>query len=125
MTAFPPTPTQIDPCSNIGIGPFWFGTQEIGTQIWNNNPVGIKIVGIHLKWPVENGNLIKVKLADNVLWSGIALPPEYWITALSGNREIPPLGSKGLSAYFNLIARFDGYLVEVHFDNDCIISRSN
>jgi serine/threonine-protein kinase len=128
LTPSPPTPTPFSSCSNLGFGSFWPGAQEIGVDIWNMNTIGVKVDGIHVVWAGENGNLVMVNLAGSTLWENPPMgapPPELpWTTALSGNREIPPGGSKSLVSFFAVfpLARFDSYFLQVHFDNGCIVS---
>jgi hypothetical protein len=116
-----PSPTE-DPCFNIWPGGFWFGSKEVGTEIWNNNPTSIKINWIHFYWPVPNGKLEKIRLGGDTIWNDGALPPEVWATSLMNNRTIPPFASKRLIFEFQNDTDPFGYFVEIYFDNGCYFS---
>ncbi|GMR09184.1 MAG: hypothetical protein BMS9Abin28_0002 [Anaerolineae bacterium] len=118
-----PWPTSpVDPCTNILPGGFRIGSREAGTEIFNDNPVTIKIMWIHLNWPDPNGDLIKVRLEPDTIWNDRAPPPEAWLTSLKNDRSIPPFGSKPLIFFFQNNVQPWGYFLEMEFDNGCFIS---
>jgi serine/threonine-protein kinase len=116
--------TTIDPCMNIWPSGFWIGSREVGTEIWNDNPLPIRIDWIHFYWPDPNGKLEKIRLGSDTIWNDGAPPPEAWITGLMNNRSIPPFSSKGLIFEFQNDIEPWGYFVEIYFDNGCYISDS-
>lgn len=107
---------------NIWPGGFWFGSREVGTEIWNNNPMPIRINWIHFYWPDPNGKLEKIRLGSDTIWDDGAPSPEAWITSFMNNRSIPPFSSKGLIFEFQFNIEPWGYFVEIEFDNGCYIS---
>ena len=123
MTPWPtPSDMPMDPCMNIWPGGFWFGSREVGTEIWNNNPMPIRINWIHFYWPDPNGELEKIRLGSDTIWDDGAPSPEAWITSFMNNRSIPPFSSKGLIFEFQFNIEPWGYFVEIEFDNGCYIS---
>ncbi|MGH2620670.1 MAG: hypothetical protein ACRDHG_08890, partial [Anaerolineales bacterium] len=122
-SAVPPTLTP-DPCMNLGMFPnFPFDGKEMSFQVWNNNPMVLKIMWIQISWPEPpNGNLDMVKF-DGFGIYGSDDPPDAWIDTASQPTYLPGFSPPHTLAFFfqNDIAPA-GYVIELGFNNGCTIS---
>jgi len=126
-TSPPPTPTM-DPCSQLNLGGFQVGGQEVEIEVINNSGVALKIVGLHLDWPPANSRLKKIELSGDEIWNGADNNPPTDIPAEGGwngpsfRRWVGAGAVKPLVLFFNSDADSSGYWLNLEFDNGCTIS---
>jgi serine/threonine protein kinase len=119
-----PSPT-IDICEGITLSDFYTAESSARWNLTNSSVSSITIASIWFKWPYSNEELIRIKYADQTIWSGESGPPSATITNWSGGAEKRGLSqgsSKPLQFKFEEDVASSGYDLELTFDNGCTIA---
>ena len=114
-----------DPCLGSSASNFSVSSQEVRWSLFNGGPGIVEIFKIFLNWPSANNELTKIEFGGVTIWDKKDKSPPTNIAGgwkSGADRTIGSGISKTLKFVFNQAAQPSPYVLDVTFDNGCVIS---